>query len=93
MRNAEKSRKQVEQVSDMVNDFTFSAEDFCEAMKSEHRTLQQSFTRLCLEWVKTCASDEYRFDGRNEASHHVCKAIVEKSSADNKDFWDCVPFI
>lgn len=47
-------------------------------MSTEHRTLQQSFTRLCIEWIKYVASDEYRFDGRNEENHKVCKEIVKK---------------
>ena len=55
----------------------FSNKAFCENMTNEHRTLQQAFTRLCFEWIKTCASDDYRTDGRNEHSHEVCKKVWE----------------
>lgn len=48
-----------------------SPRDFCETMQHEHRTLQQAFTRLCAEWLKTCGKDDYGFDGRNEASHEL----------------------
>ena len=66
------------EMTDFVN--TFSKEptkEFVQAMANEHRTLQQSFTRLCLEWIEHCASQDYRTDGRNESSHATCKAIVE----------------
>lgn len=52
-------------------------DDFIKAMSLEHRTTQQSFTRLCLLWIEHVASDGYRYDGRNEASHKVCKTITE----------------
>jgi hypothetical protein len=66
------AEKNVQIVSGMVNSSLFDAETFCEKFQREHRTLQQNFTRLCIEWIKTCASDEYAYDGRNEASHKVC---------------------
>ena len=62
-------------VANMLNNFSFSEKEFCKAMTKSHRTLQQTFTRLCLEWVKTCADEGYRHDGRNEASHEVCQKL------------------
>ena len=64
-------------VADMVNSFTFRPEDFCKDMCKEHRTLQQSFTTLCLEWIKTCSKEDYRYDGRNEYSHFIAKEIAD----------------
>ena len=90
MRNEEKTKKQVNQVTDMLNDFGFDYEGFCEQMCREHRTLQQSFTRLCIHWLSTCASDEYRYDGRNEASHEIAKALIESQDL---DFIGCIPMI
>ena len=81
MKNA-KTQEQVRKVSEMLNSFTFDYKGFCEEMTREHRTLQQSFTRLCIQWLCTCASDEYRYDGRNEASHEVAKALIESQDAD-----------
>lgn len=72
----------VRTVSDMLNNFSFDEGEFCKLMCNEHRTLQQSFTRLCVAWLSTCASDEYRYDGRNEASHIVAKALMESQDAD-----------
>lgn len=73
---SEKEQANVRMVSDMVNNFSFSEKEFCNQFKNEHRTLQQTFTRLCVEWLKTCASDDYRFDGRNEDSHRVALDLM-----------------
>lgn len=75
MANQEKSRKNVEVVSDMLNCFGFDVEGFCQFMCRQHRTLQQSFTRLCIHWLKTCADADYHYDGRNAASHEVAVEI------------------
>lgn len=86
----EKTKEQVNQVTDMLNSFSFDYEGFCKQMCQEHRTLQQSFTRLCLYWLSTCSSDDYRFDGRNEASHIISKALLESQDA---DFIGYIPMI
>lgn len=81
----------VNRVSDMLNSMSFNPKDFCEEFTKEHRTLQQNFTRLCLAWIETCASDDYRHDDRNRASHVKCKEIVETMSRDPA--WDFLPYI
>lgn len=86
-----KVNENVNKVSDMVNSMSFIPEEFCMHMAYEHRTIQQNFTRLCLEWIKTCASDDYRHDDRNRASHVKCKEIVETMSKDPA--WDFLPYI
>lgn len=67
----------VQYVSNMVNNFSFNEKEFARAFSQEHRTLQQSFTRLCVEWLKVCASEDYRYDPRNEDSHIVAKQMIE----------------
>ena len=79
-----------QRLSDLLNSFQFNPERVCQAMTREHRTLQQSFTRLCIHWLVTCASDEYQFDGRNEASHEIAKALIESQDA---DFIGNIPYI
>ena len=66
-----------EKLSSLLNDITFDAQGVAEAMCREHRTLQQTFTNLCLAWLKQCASNDYPYDGRNEASHIVAKQIMD----------------
>ena len=80
----------VAKVSLMLNSLSFDPEDFCKEFTKEHRTIQQSFTRLCVHWLCTCASDDYRFDGRNEASHQIAKALIDSQDA---DFIGNIPFI
>lgn len=71
------TKELVQEVSDYVNTFNDKGKEFCEAMSCEHRTLQQSFTKLCLQWIEHCASDEYRTDGRNEGSQKIAREVLE----------------
>ena len=82
MTRDERNKQNAEQVAEMLNVFGFDKDGFCDAMCRQHRTLQQSFTRLCIAWLATCASDDYRYDGRNEASHEVAKALINSQDAD-----------
>lgn len=45
-------------------------------MSMQHRTLQQSFTRLCLKWIEHVASPEYRTDPRNEQSQKIAQELL-----------------
>jgi len=69
--------KLVEEITNYVNTMSLKPEEFTDSMSRQHRTLQQSFTRLCLKWIEYCASEEYRYDPRNEAAHDICKQMVE----------------
>lgn len=71
------TKELVKEVTDYVNTFNNKGQEFCEAMSCEHRTLQQSFTKLCLSWLEHCASDEYRTDGRNEQSKKIAMELLE----------------
>lgn len=76
--NYEEAKQAVQTLTNHINRFSFSSnKEFVEAMTYEHRTLQQSFTRLCVAWLKTCASDDYQTDGRNKASHEVAKKLLD----------------
>lgn len=86
-----KTKADAETISNMLNSLGFSPELLCAEMVKDHRTIQQNFTRLCFEWIKTCASDEYRHDERNRASHIKCKYIVDRMSTDPA--WDFLPYI
>ena len=76
--NEMECQEQAKMVSDMLNDYGFSCKGFCKYMSYRHRTLQQSFTRLCVSWLQFCGSDEYHYDGRNEQSHIIGKQFNEK---------------
>lgn len=49
---------------------------FVDRMQVEHRTLQQSFTRLCVAWFLSLA-DRTDWDLRNEASILLAKKIKQ----------------
>ena len=64
-----------------INSFSFNPDRFAEAIPYMHRTLQQNFFRLVRSCVNKMANAEsWRIDPRNEASHKMCKAIVEPMS-------------
>jgi hypothetical protein len=71
----EKTKEVVNDITDYVNTYS-RRDDFNEIMSMEHRTLQQSFTRLCLRWIEHVSKEEYRTDGRNEQSKNICQKIV-----------------
>ncbi len=65
-------------IEKLVNSFWFSPSEVAEFYAQDaHRTLQQNLTRFCVEWLKVCASEDYRYDGRNEASHEVAKKLLD----------------
>lgn len=68
-------------MGNIVNPMSFKPDTFIQAMSTEHRTLQQSVTRLMLQWLEHVASPEYRRDLRNESSHLVCKEMINGFNA------------
>jgi hypothetical protein len=71
------SKKLADEITNYLNTFGDKSEEFNNAMSTEHRTLQQNFTRLVLGWIEHVGSDSYRHDGRNEASHKTCKQLLD----------------
>ena len=63
-------------VSDMTNDCGFADDKIAEHMASDHPTIQQSFFRFVVKFIKKMADKTY-WDGRNEASVSTCKKIAE----------------
>lgn len=62
-------------VSDMTNDYGFKDEELADKMANEHPTLQQSFMRFVVKFVKKMANKDY-YDGRNERSVMLAKKMV-----------------
>lgn len=82
-------------VSGFINSIGPDYKGFVETMGKDHPTLQQSFTQLCLEWIKFLAErDERYFDGRNEASKKLCDKIKGALSSYEGDvYWHKLPTI
>jgi hypothetical protein len=74
------------EMSGFVNSYSNRNKEFNLEMAREHRTLQQNFTKLCLQWIEFVASDDYRYDLRNEDSHTTCKKMIETFKKDNGNF-------
>ena len=63
-------------ISDFTNSFSFPDELIAKKMANEHCTLQQSFMRLCMKFIKEMSEKKY-WDGRNEASVKTAKKIMK----------------
>ena len=62
-------------VSGLVNSYGNSErKEFIEAMARDHRSLQQSFTRLCVDWFKKLTTQSH--DLRNEESVKLAKELL-----------------
>lgn len=70
--------------SGFVNAYNADIEGFAKAMACEHRTLQQSFTRMIVEYLKLQAQE--RDDARNQASIDFSKKVVKMLEKDNIAF-------
>jgi len=76
----EKGKKLAREMSDLMNSSSGAgAEGFIEEMNKDHRTLQQSFTRFCLQWLENVAERQgpQNVDLRNKASQEVCENLME----------------
>ena len=67
-----------EQISDAINTLTLNPKEVAEYLVHDHRTLQQNFMDICIEFIRKCADDEYGYDDRNFEAH---KKAVDISTA------------
>lgn len=70
-------------IGEFVNIMGYGLDEFIEEMSCKHRTLQQSFTNLCVAWFEDLAKREH-FDARNEASVMLARKFVERIGADER---------
>lgn len=81
------AKQAAETVADYVNSMGHDPKEFVEQMARQHRTLQQSFTGVCLAWLKHLSElKEFEFDGRNEYSVQISKKLLK-----NIDKYELVP--
>lgn len=69
-------RDLAKQVAYSINSFNFSNREFIDQMHSEHRTLQQNFMRLVLEYIVSTAETRH-YDDRNEASVLAARKLLK----------------
>lgn len=63
-----------------VNSLGLPTKEIAQRLIRQHRTLQQCFMRLCVEFIK--AEAENSFDARNEQAVKFAKAVVENVDHD-----------
>ena len=78
----EKGIKLSNQISDLVNyggdGKKVFIEEMIKGMGNDHRTLQQSFTRMCLEWLeRTSQLEGNQIDPRNQASQQTAERLMK----------------
>ena len=73
---SDKPKFTADAIDGFVNDFGFADDLVAETMANNHPTLQQSFMRLCLKFIKRMSEKKY-WDGRNEASVKTAQKIME----------------
>ncbi len=78
MSETNKGLELAQQLGDYVNTSSNREKtaDFIDGFCRQHRTLQQSSSRLILALIEHMASDAYRTDLRNEAAQKVAKKLL-----------------
>ena len=62
-------------IADALNTTGFNYNHFNKAMANEHRTLQQFFMKLLVNYIRFAASDAYHTDARNKASKELAEQL------------------
>lgn len=73
MATRDKNQEVASALTTAVNCY-FNERKVAELMTREHRTLQQTFTRVCVEWLLALSKQEY-YDDRNAASVKLAKDL------------------
>ena len=74
---ATRIREAVDAMTSLCNVMGHDTKAFVARMATEHRTLQQAFTGVCLQWLKLVASENYDTDARNEYSQKIARKLLK----------------
>lgn len=87
-------KEMADEMSNFLNTLSSDerTKEFVAEMKKDHRTLQQSFTRLCMAWIADLAERQH-YDDRNEASVKLAKEIKRAILNEEGQFPPFLPFI
>lgn len=59
-----------------INNCGFNHLEFIKKSNNWHRYLQNELVKLARAIIQNAASDEYKYDGRNEWAHTISKEII-----------------
>lgn len=81
--------KAAQELENALNDYGWNPRRFAESTRCYHRTLQQTLIKTIVEIIRMVGSKDYDTDLRNQASHELCKRIVDSGVLDES----YLPFI
>ena len=81
--------KAAQELERALNDYSWNPKRFAESTRYYHRTLQQELMKTIVEIIRMVGSKDYGTDLRNQASHELCKRIVDSGVLDEAH----LPFI
>ena len=81
--------KAAQELERALNDYSWNPKRFAESTKCYHRTLQKELIKTIVEIIRMVGSKDYGTDLRNQASHELCKRIVDSGVLDEAH----LPFI
>ena len=74
--------KAAQELERALNDYSWNPQRFAESTRCFHRTLQQELMKTIVEIIRMVGSKDYGTDLRNQASHELCKRIVDSGVLD-----------
>ena len=81
--------KAAQELERALNDYGWNPRRFAESTRYYHRTLQQTLIKTVVEIIRMVGGKDYGTDLRNQASHELCKRIVDSGVLDES----YLPFI
>ncbi len=75
--------KAAQELERALNDMSWNPKRFAEGVGHYHRTLRQELMRTIVAIIKMVGDDNYGIDLRNQASHELCKKIIESGALDD----------
>lgn len=74
--------KAAQELERALNDISWNPKRFAESTRYYHRTLQQELMRTIVAVIQMVGDNSYGTDLRNQASHELCKRIVDSGALD-----------
>lgn len=74
--------KAAQELERALNDYGWNPKRFAESTRYYHRTLQQELMRTIVAIIQMVGNENYGTDLRNQASHKLCKRIIDSGALD-----------
>ena len=74
--------KAAQELERALNDYGWNPKRFAESTRYYHRTLQQALMRTIVAIIQMVGNENYGTDLRNQASHKLCKRIIDSGALD-----------